>query len=73
MGLLSGLLGHAAQADVEAIEKTLEHALADDEKVEKAFQLIRDLIIFTNRRMILVDRQGVTGWRRSITRSRIGR
>ena len=63
MGLLSGLLGHASQADVEAIEKTLEHALADDENVEKAFQLVRDLIIFTNRRMILVDRQGVTGWK----------
>jgi hypothetical protein len=63
MGLLSGLLGHASQADVEVIEKTLEHALADDENVEKAFQLVRDLIIFTNRRMILVDRQGVTGWK----------
>jgi hypothetical protein len=29
--------------------------------VERAFQLVRDLIIFTNRRLLLVDRQGLTG------------
>lgn len=61
MGLLSRMLGHASEADVASIEDTLEHVLAEGEKVEKAFQLMRDLIIFTNARMILVDRQGVTG------------
>lgn len=61
MGILSRILGHASEADIEAVEETLQHALADDENVEKAFQLMRDLIIFTNRRMILVDRQGMTG------------
>jgi hypothetical protein len=55
------MLGHASEADIDAVEETLKHALADDESVDKAFQLMRDLIIFTNRRMILVDRQGVTG------------
>ena len=61
MGILSRLLGHASEADIDDVEETLQHALADDEKVEKAFKLVRDLIIFTNRRMILVDRQGMTG------------
>jgi hypothetical protein len=61
LGILSRLLGHASEADIEAVEENLQHALAEDENVEKAFQLIRDLIIFTNRRMILVDRQGMTG------------
>jgi len=61
MGLLSRMLGHASEADIESVEETLEHALGEDEKVEKAFQLMRDLIIFTNRRMILIDRQGMTG------------
>ncbi|HSC26698.1 MAG TPA: PH domain-containing protein [Vicinamibacterales bacterium] len=61
MGLLSRMLGHATEADIGSVEETLEHALAGDEKIEKAFQLMRDLIIFTNRRMILVDRQGITG------------
>ena len=61
MGILSRLLGHASEADVQDVEETLKHALADDEDVEKAFKLVRDLIIFTNRRMIMVDKQGMTG------------
>jgi hypothetical protein len=61
MGLLSALLGNAAEADVEEIERTLEQILADDEQVERAFKLVRDLLIFTNRRFLLVDREGVTG------------
>jgi hypothetical protein len=61
MGLLSGLLGNAAEADVIDVEKNLVRIIAEDERVERAFQLVRDLIIFTNRRLILVDRQGLTG------------
>jgi hypothetical protein len=61
MGLLSALLGHASEADVEDVEQNLEQILADDEQVERAFRLVRDLLIFTNRRFIIVDRQGVTG------------
>ena len=61
MGLLSALLGDASHADVADVERDLEAILADDERVERAFQLVRDLLIFTNRRFILVDRQGVTG------------
>ena len=61
MGLLSALLGNASEADIEDVERALEKILADDEKVERAFRLVRDLLIFTNHRFILVDRQGVTG------------
>src|SRR5688500_9869739 len=61
MGLLSALLGNASEADVEDVERTLEEILADDERVERAFRLVRDLLIFTNHRFILVDRQGMTG------------
>ena len=61
MGLLSGLLGNAAEADVAEVEKNLEEIIVADERVERAFQLVRDLLIFTNRRFILVDRQGLTG------------
>src|SRR5262245_20852424 len=61
MGLLSALLGHASEADVDDVEENLEKILADGEEVERAFKLVRDLLIFTNRRFILVDRQGLTG------------
>jgi hypothetical protein len=61
MGLLSALLGNASEADVEDVERTLEKILAEGERVERAFRLVRDLLIFTNHRFILVDRQGMTG------------
>jgi len=61
MGLLSALLGDASEADIQDVERALEKILADDEKVERAFKLVRDLLIFTNRRFIVVDRQGMTG------------
>ena len=61
MGLLSALLGDASEADIKDVEGALEAILADDERVERAFKLVRDLLIFTNRRFIVVDRQGMTG------------
>ena len=61
MGILSGFLGNASEVDIEDVERDLENILGEGENVEKAFRLIRDLLIFTNRRLILVDRQGMTG------------
>lgn len=61
MGLIDGLLGHASEVDNEKIEKIVGQLLADNENVEKAYRFIRDLFIFTNGRLILIDKQGVTG------------
>ena len=61
MSLLSALLGDASKADVAEVEQTLEAILAEGERVERAFRLVRDLLIFTDRRFIVVDRQGLTG------------
>ena len=60
MGLLSGLLGNASEVDLADIESDLERMIAPGETVERAFQLIRDLMIFTRSRLILVDKQGIT-------------
>ena len=35
--------------------------LAPGERVKRAYQLIRDQFVFTDKRLILVDRQGMTG------------
>ena len=61
MGLFSGLLGNASQLSNDKIEQELEHVLLDNEQVDMAFSLVRDLIVFTEYRLILVDKQGVTG------------
>lgn len=61
MGLFSGLLGNASQKDNNKVEEQLRDVLVPEEQVELAFALIRDLIVFTEKRLILVDKQGMTG------------
>jgi hypothetical protein len=61
MGLLSGLMGNASEVDDSDLEKVLANTLADGEHVEKAFKVVRDMFIFTNKRLILIDKQGMTG------------
>lgn len=63
MGLFDGLIGNATEADIDKVEKTLEKILCEGEHIEKAFQILRDLIVFSNRRLIIIDKQGVTGKR----------
>ena len=67
MGLLSGLLGNASEADIGKVEKEIGELLVEGERVDAAFQLIRDLIIFTSKRLITIDKQGMTGKKREIT------
>jgi len=61
MGLLDGLMGNASEIEPSGIEADFARVLSPDERIEKAYQLIRDLFVFTNKRLILVDRQGLTG------------
>ncbi|MBU1618366.1 MAG: PH domain-containing protein [Gammaproteobacteria bacterium] len=61
MGLFSGLLGNAGQIDLADIEEEFSKILLPDEKLQQAYKVIRDLIVFTDRRLILVDKQGITG------------
>ncbi|WP_082234416.1 PH domain-containing protein [Halobacillus massiliensis] len=61
MGLLDGLMGNASKVDEEKLGKELEGVLIDGEKVESGYKVVRDSFIFTNKRLILVDKQGMTG------------
>ena len=61
MGVLDGLMGNASEVRVEEVQKEFAGVLSSTEQVEKAYKLIRDMFIFTNKRLILVDKQGMTG------------
>jgi hypothetical protein len=63
MGFLSGLMGVASEADADKVEEQLKDFLLPDENIIKAYQLVRDLTILTDRRIILIDKQGLTGRR----------
>ena len=61
MGLLDGMMGNASEIEVSKIQEDFSQILSGEEKIEKAYRLIRDLFVFTNKRLILVDKQGLTG------------
>ena len=61
MGLLDGLMGNASEIDVAAVAEEFKQILGPNERTEKAYQLIRDTIVFTDKRLIYVDRQGFSG------------
>lgn len=63
MGFLDGLLGHGSDLKSGEVDEQMAGILVEGEPVRVAFRVIRDLFVFTDRRLILVDRQGLTGRR----------
>jgi len=61
VGLLDRLIGNAPELDLAKIERDFARVLARSERIEKAYRLLRGLLVFANKRLILVDRQGLTG------------
>jgi len=61
MGLFSALSGNAGAVDQSTLVKQYGQLLIDGEEIEIGFKLIRDTFVFTNKRLILVDVQGLTG------------
>lgn len=61
MGFLDGLLGHGSDLAPGELDAQLAGILTEGEPVRIAFKVIRDLFVFTDRRLILVDKQGITG------------
>ena len=61
MGFFSAMLGNASEIDADDLESEFSNMLLDGEQIEHAYKLFRDLIVFTNLRLFLVDKQGLTG------------
>lgn len=61
MGIFSSILGNAGTVSNEQLTTDYSKLLINDEHIELGFKLIRDTFIFTNKRLILVDVQGMTG------------
>lgn len=61
MGIFDGFMGNASEMNIEDVQKDFSHILAPTERIEKAYKLIRDMFIFSNKRLILIDKQGLTG------------
>lgn len=59
--MLQGLFGNASEIDTNALQKELDALLAEGERLLRAFRIVRDLFVFTDKRLILIDKQGLTG------------
>ena len=57
MGLFNAILGNASEVNIQDLAKEFEPILIDGEAIEKAYKLIKDMFIFTNKRLILVEKQ----------------
>ncbi|WP_026705994.1 PH domain-containing protein [Flavobacterium soli] len=57
MGLFNAILGNASEANQEDVSKEFGPLLIEGESIEKAFKLIKDMFVFTNKRLILVEKQ----------------
>ncbi len=58
MGIFTG---NAGRKDAGAIQSEYARIFAQDEQVHAAYGVVRDVFIFTNMRLVLVDRQGMSG------------
>jgi hypothetical protein len=61
MGLVGGILGNASEADIVKIQKEFDQVLAKGEEIKRVYKYIRDYFVFTNIRLVLVEKQDVLG------------
>ena len=76
MGLLAKMIGNAGIVENDILNERVGMLLIEGEKIEVGFQVIRDMYIFTNKRFIYANKQGVTGKKieyRSILYNKISR
>jgi hypothetical protein len=67
MGIFSALIGNAGTVNLEQLQKDYSQLLIDGEEIELGFKLIRDTFIFTTKRLILIDKQGISGSKTAYT------
>jgi len=61
MGLLDGILGNASKVEPKKLQEEFAELFTSGETIEHAYKLVRDLFLFTNKRLLLIDKQGITG------------
>ena len=57
MGLFNAILGNASEVNIENLSKEFEPLLLEGERIEKGYKVIKDMFVFTNKRLILVEKQ----------------
>lgn len=66
MGIFQGFLNNYSEVTIEQLYTEFGQYLMTNENITMGFKLIRDALIFTNRRIIFTDKQGATGTKMSV-------
>lgn len=61
MGILARVIGNAGVVEADVLNEKAGMLLVEGENIEVGFKVIRDMYIFTNKRFIYANKQGVTG------------
>jgi hypothetical protein len=61
MGLFAGVSKSTSSSETKKFYSDYGQLLVDGEIIEVAFVVLRDTFLFTNKRLILVDIQGISG------------
>jgi hypothetical protein len=61
MSLVNAIFGTASKISPEDIQNEFSPLLVEGEEIVGAFKVVRDLFVFTQCRLILADKQGLTG------------
>ncbi|MBO1265575.1 PH domain-containing protein [Proteiniclasticum sp. SCR006] len=59
--LVQGALGNYSEKTPEELTREYGAYLFNEEKISSGYQMIRDALLFTNIRIIFIDKQGATG------------
>ncbi|MCB6572370.1 PH domain-containing protein, partial [Eubacterium limosum] len=65
-GIAQGLMGNAQEMNKEKVQAEYGMYLMSGETVKIGYQLLRDVFVVTDRRIIDFDKQGATGKKMSI-------
>lgn len=65
-GVMSGMMGHYSEMSVDAAQKGYGMYLMRGETFTRCFALVRDKMLFTDRRVIFIDHQGMTGTKAAV-------
>jgi hypothetical protein len=57
MGIFNAIMGNASEVNTENLSKEFEPLLIEGERIEKGYKVIKDMFVFTNKRLILVEKQ----------------
>lgn len=59
--MVNGLLGNLNEVSVEQLNKEYGPYLMENESINIGYKLVRDAVIFTDKRILSFDKQGATG------------